>query len=81
MVKSPTVDQLAQAIRMVDGSNTLGAGDLDETILAALEPAPDQSDWNAAIEAAAETFDRLRGPWMGQNAAAAIRALKKGPPQ
>ena len=45
---------------------------------AALDPAPDHETWNAAIEAAAQRLDADRGPWLGQNAAAAIRQLKKG---
>lgn len=36
----PTVDELAQIIRTVDGENRLGAGELAERILAALEPQP-----------------------------------------
>jgi hypothetical protein len=38
-VRVPTVDELAQIIRKVDGQNSLGAGELAEAILAALEPA------------------------------------------
>ena len=58
-------------------------------ILAALEPAPDHSEWNAAIEAAAKVVPQ---GWcqsstshiemdvdLGQGIQAAIRALKKGP--
>ena len=39
-----SVDELAQIIRVVDGSNTLGAGALAEAILAAIDPAPDQDE-------------------------------------
>ena len=59
-------------------------------IMSALEPAPDHSDWNAAIEAAACYCESLRGlgyadasltgPMsVGKAIAAAIRNLKKGP--
>ena len=81
-----SVDGLAQIIRTVDGSNSLGAGALAEAILAALEPAPDHSEWNAAIEAAAavanyESQDAEYDPSY-QTAAEVIeyriRALKKG---
>ena len=75
----PTVDQLAQVIRKVDGENTMGAGALAEAILAALEPAPDHAEWDAAIEAAAKKVVRSLGPaFEYQSAAAAIRTLKKG---
>ena len=37
-VAMPDVDTLAQIIRRVDGSNSLGAGALAEAILAALTP-------------------------------------------
>ena len=61
--------------------------DYEARILAALEPAPDHSDWNAAIEAAADACMSAIGgvthygsePY--EICAAAIRALKKGPPQ
>ena len=58
----------------------------DELETASLDPAPDHSDWNAAIEAAAKVVEvqpswkwGLR--WVGRELAAAIRALKKGTPQ
>ena len=55
-------------------------------ILAALEPAPDHSVWNAAIEAAVREIDcGCDGPCMWPHACPkedveSIRALKKGPP-
>lgn len=39
-----------------------GEWDLAEAILAALDPAPDHSDWNAAIEAAEGAIKAMRGP-------------------
>ena len=79
-----SVDELAQIIRVVDGSNTLGAGALAEAILASLDPAPDHSDWNAAIEAAAKVVEAQPSwkwglQWAGRELAAAIRQLKKEP--
>jgi len=56
--------------------------------LAALEPAPDHAEWNAAIEAAAKACDDVMAQMVYLNPqarqqdakfAAAIRALKKGP--
>ena len=53
-------------------------GDMaNATFLAAIEPAPDHSDWSAAIEAAvAVATDWTLGP---EEIAPALRALKKGP--
>ena len=60
-----SVDGLAQIIRTVDGSNSLGAGALAEAILAALEPAPDALEaaemsakhWHARAKAAESERD------------------------
>ena len=50
-----------------------------DAILAALDPAPDHAEWNAAIEAAVEiATDWTLGP---EEVAPAIRSLKKGTPQ
>ena len=66
---------------------------VERRILAALEPAPDHAEWDAALEAAAkkcETHGVLGGPvenpyaeWKthADNLAAAIRTLKKGSEQ
>ena len=48
-------------------------------ILAALEPAPDQGEWNAAIEAAAEVAEYIPNGAHPSEYTAAIRALKRGP--
>ena len=48
-------------------------------ILAALEPAPDHSDWNAAIEAAAKLAQGYGCCHVPQEIAEEIRALKEKP--
>ena len=73
-----SVDELAQIIRVVDGSNTLGAGALAEAILASLDPAPDHSEWNAAIEAAANAANQMPNLTHPSEVVAAIRNLRKG---
>ena len=56
--------------------------DYEARILAALEPAPDHSDWNAAIEAAARAQEAAyRKGIFGEKHSDHIRTLKKGPPQ
>ena len=85
-----TADQLAQVIRKVDGENTMGAGALAEAILAALEPAPDHGEWDAAIESAAKVAERRSTDGLSDDdpynegwrrcatiTTAAIRSLKK----
>jgi len=75
-----SVDGLAQIIRTVDGSNSLGAGALAEAILAALEPAPDALEaaemsakhWHARAKAAEAERDALRA-----ELADAVGALQK----
>jgi hypothetical protein len=59
VVRVPSVDELAQIIRAVDGDNRLGAGELAERINAALpavQPAPDAA---ALVEAAQWARNRL----------------------
>ena len=52
--------------------------DYEARILSALEPAPDNEQWNAAIEAAAKVADQMPNLDHPSEAIAAIRALKKG---
>ena len=60
--------------------------DYERRILAALDPAPDHSDWNAAIEAAAKVarnciyHDSVGTGFDEDKFDAAIQQLKKGPP-
>ena len=89
----PTDDELeAMAAQLIHGFDTLseaeGAMDEAAAMLRACKTGddPDHSDWNAAIEAAADACISLIGgvthygsePY--EICAAAIRQLKKGPP-
>ena len=56
----------------LDEAKAAAQADYEARILAALEPAPDHSDWNAALEAAAKVANHYQ-------CSDKIRALKKGP--
>ena len=78
----------------IEAAKAAAQADYEARILAALEPAPDHAEWDAAIEAAAKVADvkprkggrPLSGPHHQgvrdgrAEAARLIRALKKGPP-
>ena len=51
----------------------------ERRVLAALEPAPDHSEWNAAIEAAAKVAREMADLHGPNGSEASIRQLKKGP--
>ena len=70
-----------------EAAQAAAQADYEARILAALEPAPDHSEWDAAIEDAVKEIDcGCDGPCMWPHACPkedveSIRALKKGSPQ
>lgn len=62
----------------LDEAKSAAQADYERRILAALEPAPDHSDWNAAIEAAAKVAREMADLHGPNGSEAAIRQLKKG---
>lgn len=84
-VRAPTRQRLAQIIQGESGHADDWALARADDVLAALEPASDHDQWNAAIEATADVV--LKRPMrfggqtedaVRQSMADAIRALKKG---
>ena len=77
--------QKSEVAASVEAAKAAAQADYERRILAALEPAPDHSDWNAAIEAAALTafdcvfYDSAGSGFDEDKFNTAIDALKKGP--
>ena len=65
----------------LDEAKAAAKADYEARILAALDPAPDQEEWDAAIEAAAKVAKKIADQYVGymSRVERSIRNLKKGP--
>ena len=74
------IDKFAKGAHdTLEAAKAAAQADYEARILYALEHAPDHSEWNAAIEAAAAVANQMPNLAHPSEVVAALRALKKGP--